>query len=77
VAIARALINDPALILADEPTGNLDAAAGAEVLQIFQTLVARGRTLVLVTHDATVAAVANRIVFLDDGRVTAAPRAHA
>jgi putative ABC transport system ATP-binding protein len=77
VAIARALINDPALILADEPTGNLDAAAGAEVLQIFQTLVARGRTLVLVTHDATVAAVANRIVFLEDGRVTAAPRAHA
>jgi putative ABC transport system ATP-binding protein len=77
VAIARALINDPALILADEPTGNLDATAGAEVLGIFQGLVARGRTIVLVTHDATVAAVADRMVFLEDGRVTATPRAPA
>ena len=73
VAIARALINDPALVLADEPTGNLDDAAGAEVLHIFQTLVASGRTVVLVTHDATVAAAAHRRVFLEDGRVTGAP----
>ena len=73
VAIARALINDPSLVLADEPTGNLDDAAGAEVLHIFQTLVAIGRTVVLVTHDATVAAAAHRRVFLEDGRVTGAP----
>ena len=73
VAIARALITDPVLVLADEPTGNLDAAAGAEVLQIFQTLVAKGRTVVLVTHDAGVAAIAHRTIFLDDGRVAAMP----
>jgi putative ABC transport system ATP-binding protein len=72
VAIARALMNDPAVILADEPTGNLDAAAGAEILQIFQALVAKGRTVVLVTHDETVAAGAHRTVLLEDGRVTAA-----
>jgi putative ABC transport system ATP-binding protein len=77
VAIARALINDPALILADEPTGNLDAAAGAEVLQILQRLVASGRTIVLVTHDAAIAAAATRMIFLEDGRVIAAPRAPA
>ena len=73
VAIARALINDPMLVLADEPTGNLDAAAGGEVLQIFQTLVAKGRTVVLVTHDAAVAATAHRTIVLDDGRVIAVP----
>jgi ABC-type lipoprotein export system ATPase subunit len=73
VAIARALMNDPALVLADEPTGNLDAAAGAEVLHIFQTLIARGRTVIVVTHDTTVAAAAQRTVFLEDGRLSAAP----
>ncbi len=73
VAIARALINDPVLVLADEPTGNLDAAAGAGVLQLLRTLVAKGRTVVLVTHDAAVAATAHRTIFLDDGRVIAMP----
>lgn len=75
VSIARALMNDPALVLADEPTGNLDAAAGAEVLKIFETLVAKGRTVIVVTHDAAVASAAHRTVFLDDGRVVDAPRA--
>jgi putative ABC transport system ATP-binding protein len=68
VAIARALINDPSLILADEPTGNLDERSGREVLDIFRRLVTAGRTLVLVTHDKAVADRADRILVLDDGR---------
>ncbi|MEW6733269.1 MAG: ABC transporter ATP-binding protein [Acidobacteriota bacterium] len=67
VAIARALINDPALILADEPTGNLDSLAGAEVIRILQELNREGRTIVLVTHDDTIAAYAKREVTLRDG----------
>jgi putative ABC transport system ATP-binding protein len=69
VAIARALINDPRVLLADEPTGNLDAGAGAAVLAIFQRLAAEGRTVVLVTHDAQVAAAAGRMIRLADGRM--------
>ena len=70
VAIARALINDPPLILADEPTGNLDSAAAAEVMRILSELNADGRTIVLVTHDDSVAAHANRELLLRDGIVT-------
>jgi ABC-type lipoprotein export system ATPase subunit len=70
VAIARALINDPPLILADEATGNLDAASGAEVLEIFRTLVRGGRTIVLITHDKDVADHADRILSFSDGRMT-------
>ena len=69
VAIARALINDPPLILADEATGNLDAASGAEVLDIFRTLVRGGRTIVLITHDREVAEHADRILSFSDGRM--------
>jgi len=69
VAIARALINDPPLILADEATGNLDATSGAEVLDIFRNLVRGGRTVVLITHDRSVAHHADRILGFSDGRI--------
>src|SRR6516162_6174356 len=69
VAIARALINNPALILADEPTGNLDGAAGGEVMQLLQGLNEEGRTILLVTHDDTIAAYASREISLRDGAV--------
>jgi putative ABC transport system ATP-binding protein len=69
VAIARALVTDPALILADEPTGNLDSTSGHEVIELFHQLHAAGRTIVLITHDHDVAAVAPRQVHVLDGRV--------
>ncbi len=69
VAIARALVNEPDLLLADEPTGNLDAAAAAEIMDIFRKLNAAGRTIVLVTHDPAMAANARRIVRLEQGAV--------
>jgi putative ABC transport system ATP-binding protein len=69
VGIARALVTEPALILADEPTGNLDSHSGAEVLQLFRDLHAIGRTIVLITHDSDVAAAADRAVHLRDGQL--------
>jgi putative ABC transport system ATP-binding protein len=71
VAIARALVTDPALILADEPTGNLDQSTGHEVLALFRELNAAGSTIVLITHDAEVAEAAGRQVHLRDGRLVA------
>jgi putative ABC transport system ATP-binding protein len=67
VAIARALVNDPLVVLADEPTGNLDSAATLEVLRLFEQLHAAGLTLVIVTHDERVAATADRLVSMRDG----------
>ena len=69
VAIARALINDPEIILADEPTGNLDRRSGLEALAVFKRLHSHGRTILLVTHDQAVAEHADRIVVLKDGRI--------
>jgi len=66
-AIARAIAVDPKLILADEPTGNLDSTTGHEILRLFQALNARGATIIMVTHDETVAAYASRVIVLNDG----------
>ncbi len=71
VAIARALVNDPDLLLADEPTGNLDPAAAEEILEIFRSLNEEGRTVVLVTHDPKVAARCRRVARLEGGRLVA------
>lgn len=69
VGIARALVTEPALLLADEPTGNLDSHSGAEVLELFKDLHSLGRTIVLITHDLDVAQAADRAVHLRDGRL--------
>ena len=71
VAIARALVTEPALLLADEPTGNLDSSSGADVMAILQELNAAGRTIVMITHDADVARPAGRQVHVRDGRLVA------
>jgi putative ABC transport system ATP-binding protein len=68
VAIARALVNEPDVLLADEPTGNLDAQSAEEIMEVFQTLNQSGRTIVLVTHDAAMAAHARRVVRLEQGQ---------
>jgi putative ABC transport system ATP-binding protein len=69
VAIARALVNEPSLLLADEPTGNLDSKTGQEILNLFHRLHERGNTIIIVTHDSNVAQQTERILFLKDGRL--------
>ena len=71
-AIARALVNDPSVLLADEPTGNLDVEAGAEVLALLRELADEGRAVVLVTHERAAAAIADRVLRLEDGRLVPA-----
>jgi putative ABC transport system ATP-binding protein len=69
VAIARALVNNPSILLADEPTGNLDSKTGVEIMTLFEKLHAGGNTIVLVTHEADIAAHAHRVVHIRDGQV--------
>jgi putative ABC transport system ATP-binding protein len=74
VAIARALVTNPSLILADEPTGNLDSKSGTQVLELFHQLNKQGKTIVLVTHDANIANQANRVVKIIDGDIVSDER---
>jgi len=69
VAIARALVNSPSIILADEPTGNLDSKTGVEIMALFDQLQARGNTIVLVTHEPDIAEYAHRVVHIRDGQI--------
>jgi len=70
VAIARALINNPKIIMADEPTGNLDSKSGKEIIELFHQLHREGRTIILVTHDLELAKQAERLVIIKDGKIT-------
>lgn len=74
VAIARALVNNPSIILADEPTGNLDSATGDEIMKLFGRLHEQGNTIILVTHERDIAACANRIISIRDGRIASDER---
>ncbi len=69
VAIARALVNDPSILLADEPTGNLDSATGVEIMALFERLYRQGNTIVLVTHEHDIAVHAHRVIHVRDGKV--------
>jgi putative ABC transport system ATP-binding protein len=69
VAIARALVNNPSILLADEPTGNLDSKTGEEIMQVFHRLHEGGNTIILVTHEADIAAHAHRVIYVRDGQV--------
>jgi putative ABC transport system ATP-binding protein len=69
VAIARALVNSPSIILADEPTGNLDSQTGQEIMALFEQLYARGNTIILVTHEHDIAEHAHRVVHIKDGKI--------
>jgi putative ABC transport system ATP-binding protein len=69
VAIARALVNEPSILLADEPTGNLDSKTGIEIMAVFERLNQAGNTIVLVTHEADIAAYAHRVISIRDGQV--------
>jgi len=69
IAIARALVNEPSILLADEPTGNLDSKTGQEILSLFHKIHSQGNTIIIVTHDRDIADQAQRILFLKDGRI--------
>ncbi len=69
VAIARALANEPSLLLADEPTGNLDSKTGSEILKLFHKIHSQGNTIIIVTHDSDIASQAQRIIYIRDGKI--------
>jgi len=69
VAIARALVNDPSIVLADEPTGNLDSKTGEEIMHLFENLHSQGNTIILVTHEMDIAQHAHRVIFIRDGKI--------
>jgi len=70
VAIARALANSPKIVLADEPTGNLDSASGEEIIRLFEELRGEGHTILLITHDSLIARHTERIIYLRDGMIS-------
>ena len=74
VAIARALVNNPSILLADEPTGNLDSKTSEEIMRVFETLATTGQTVIMVTHEPDIAAHARRIIVLRDGLVASDER---
>jgi len=69
VAIARAIVNEPSILLADEPTGNLDSQSGGDILEIFRELHSQGNTVIIVTHDQVIASRAQRIIKIIDGKI--------
>lgn len=69
IAIARALVNDPSIVLADEPTGNLDSKTGEEIMALFENLYRQGNTIILVTHEMDIAQHAHRVIFIRDGKI--------
>jgi len=77
VAIARALVNEPAILLADEPTGNLDSQTSEEIMKVFEELAGQGQTVIMVTHEADIAAHARRVVVLRDGMIASDEKAEA
>jgi putative ABC transport system ATP-binding protein len=74
VAIARALVNEPSILLADEPTGNLDSATSSEIMNVFEELARQGQTVIMVTHEPDIAAHARRVVVLRDGVIASDDR---
>ena len=76
VAIARALVNDPSIVLADEPTGNLDSKTGVEIMAVFERLHRKGHTIILITHEVDIAKHAHRVIHILDGTVERAETNH-
>jgi putative ABC transport system ATP-binding protein len=74
VAIARALVMGPSILLADEPTGNLDSATGEEIMKLFEVLHAKGNTIILVTHERDIAEHAHRVITIRDGQIASDAR---